>query len=179
MDRVRALVLYESMFGNTRRVAGAIAEGLNGYACVRSIRDVAACDFTAVDLVVIGGPTHEHGLSQFATRMTTERRAETNGVTLDAGASVGVGLRELFRRLRTLDGVAAAAFDTRHQAARDATGSAAEAIARRLRRGGAVLVADPTSFFVDDTDHLHRGELTRAAEFGASLAMGLDLLGLD
>lgn len=170
------MVLYESMFGNTRRVASAIGEGLNGYASVRSLREVCANDFTAVDLVVIGGPTHEHGLSQFATRMTAECRAETTGLTLDAGASVAIGLRELFRRLRTLDGVAAAAFDTRRHAPVDVTGSAAIAIARRLRRTGAVLVAEPTSFFLDDADRLRRGELKRATEFGTSLAAGLELL---
>jgi len=173
---MRALVLYESMFGNTASVARAVAAGLGDSASIRGMREVRGRDFDAVDLVVIGGPTHERGMTQFATRRRAEQLTQTNGHRLDPQASIAIGLRDLFRRLRTLDGVAGAAFDTRHRAPLDSTGSAAVAITRRLRRNDAIVVAEPMSFFVDDRDRLLRGEVQRATEFGESLAAGMQAL---
>ena len=63
-----ATILYESMFGNTRQVAEAIAEGLRTFAAVTVLPVREAPESIDGDLLVIGGPTHVHGLSRPATR---------------------------------------------------------------------------------------------------------------
>lgn len=57
---MKTLVVYFSKFGNTKRVAQAIAEAMKqaGDARVISIEQLAASDFEGVDLVVMGSPTH-------------------------------------------------------------------------------------------------------------------------
>src|SRR5438270_13966358 len=61
---VHVLVVYESMFGATRQVAEAIGEGAARTATVQVRRvDLAQPDeFAAADVLVIGAPTHGHGL---------------------------------------------------------------------------------------------------------------------
>jgi flavodoxin len=57
----RAVVVYGSRFGNTRRLAEALARGLRRHPSLavdcRSIDEVAAKDLAAYDLLAIGGPT--------------------------------------------------------------------------------------------------------------------------
>ncbi|UVJ41273.1 flavodoxin domain-containing protein [Arthrobacter sp. CJ23] len=62
---MHAVVVYESMYGNTRQVAEAIAQGLgaSGTAKAVSVAEVAEDDVAQCDLLVVGGPTHVHGTS--------------------------------------------------------------------------------------------------------------------
>jgi flavodoxin len=57
---MRTLIVYFSRFGNTRRLAEAMAETLKQAGDTRtiSIDRLAASDFEGVDLVVMGTPTH-------------------------------------------------------------------------------------------------------------------------
>src|SRR4051812_46798996 len=69
---VRAVVLYESLFGNTRLIAEAVADGL------RAARPDAAVECRGVDetgnlpehldLLVLGAPTHFWGLTRTLSR---------------------------------------------------------------------------------------------------------------
>jgi hypothetical protein len=80
-------------------------------------------------------------------------------------------LRDLLSQLPEATGRRAAAFDTRIGKPKVVTGSAAKGIAKRLRRHGYELVAEPESFVVDDTHGpLHAGELERARQWGRDLA---------
>ena len=62
---MRTLVVYESMFGNTRAIAEAVAAGLTEAAEVVlvPVREVTPAHVHSADLIVVGGPTHAHGLS--------------------------------------------------------------------------------------------------------------------
>jgi len=76
---MRAMVLYESMFGNTASVACAIAAGLRGEYEV-DVRPVnggppAPPDSVEADLLVIGAPTHAHGLPSGMSRKALEGAA--------------------------------------------------------------------------------------------------------
>jgi flavodoxin len=57
---MKTLIVYFSKFGNTRRVAEAIAEPLKeaGEVCVVNLGQLAASDFEGADLVIVGSPTH-------------------------------------------------------------------------------------------------------------------------
>jgi len=169
---MRALVVYESMYGNTRSVAEAIADGLGEEATVRVVRvaDTDAALGPDTDLLVIGGPTHAHGMSRPATRRAAVTDAAKAGrnLTVEPDAA-GDGVRELLDRRPALGG-AAAAFDTRLQGPAWFTGRGSKGIARGLRRLGCSLVARPESFLVTKQNRLVDGELERARQWGVALA---------
>ena len=170
---MRAVVVYESMYGNTRSVANHIAEGLQSryIVDVLPVTDATSERLTGCDLVVCGGPTHVHGMSTERSRAAAVDAAEkpSNGLSLDPDAG-GPGLRDWFDDILDGDGAAAAAFDTRVDAPAPLTGRAARAIARRLRDHGFRLVVGPESFLVDKHTHLLAGEEQRATAWGAALA---------
>ncbi|MEU9048203.1 MULTISPECIES: flavodoxin domain-containing protein [unclassified Kitasatospora] len=65
---MKAVIVYESMYGNTHGIAEAIAEGVHEVqpdatvACIPVAEAVADVTRSA-DLLVVGGPTHMHGMS--------------------------------------------------------------------------------------------------------------------
>ena len=74
---MRAVVAYESMFGNTRQIADAIGTGLVD-GCVVSVIPVAQAgpdQIKDADLVVVGGPTHVHGMTRASTRHSAAKMA--------------------------------------------------------------------------------------------------------
>jgi hypothetical protein len=188
---VRLLVVYESVMGNTRAVAEAIADGMRDADGSATVRCVPVHRITAelpdADLAVFGGPTHFLGLPAERTRRIWVRGALRRGrddghvVQLEPGA-VGPGLREWFGELPAVidphdcligarDVVAgrrAAVFDTRLD--RPLAGGAARQIAQRLRQRGYQLVARPEGFLVESlAGPLRPGEQERARAWGAAL----------
>lgn len=164
---MRALVVYESMFGNTKMIAEAIASGIARHFEVATIDVGSAPTIVAGDvgLLVVGGPTHAFGLSRSSTRQSASDQAGTT-VT-----PVTTGLRNWLEALdhpqRT---VVAAAFDTRVKR-RGVPGSAARAAERRIRRLGYVIAADAESFWVTGTPGpLVDGERARAEQWGSDIA---------
>ena len=88
---MRALVVFESMFGDTKAVADAVACGLAGEMRVRilEVGEAPVMVDETVDVLVVGGPTHAFGLSRPATRDYVTRQAAAAGVLSDQ-----FGLRE-------------------------------------------------------------------------------------
>jgi hypothetical protein len=165
---MNAIVVYESMYGNTRDIANEIAAGLGG-ARVQSPRDAAA-NAAAPDLLVVGGPTQIHGLATQRSRAAAVNAAQAQ---FDKSATEEPGLRDWLESLEHSTGVLAAAFDTRLHGRRLLTGSAARGIARRLRRHGYEVI-DVASFVVNGGEGpLAAGELERARAWGEKLAAQL------
>ena len=163
---MQALVVYESMYGNTEAVARAIADGLRSGSEVR-LEEVGTASTTLVgiDLLVVGGPTHAFSMSRPSTR------ADAADKTDDPVISTGIGLREWIETLAPTAGVAVATFDTRVRRPR-VPGSAARAARKRLRDHGFRSVDPPTTFWVDGGEGpLHDGEEERARLWGADLAV--------
>jgi hypothetical protein len=162
---MRSLVVYESWFGNTRLVAEEIAAGLarEGEVDVVSV-DEPLAPLEGVDLLVVGAPTHVHGLSG--------RRSREAAVDQGGHGEPGIGVRGWIDSLPSgAGGPRAAVFDTRAHKPVLLVGSAARGIARRLRQRGYQLAAEPQSFFVEGTPGpLEEGELERASEWGRTLA---------
>lgn len=171
---MRSVVIFESMYGNTHAVADEIGQGLLDVGTVQLgiIEDVPPADIIGADLLVVGGPTHMHGLATPSSRQAATAAAEKDpDLNLDDDAS-GPGLREWLKNLPAGQGGTSAAFDTRLDKPALFTGSAAKAIAKRLRRKGFEPLADPESFLVaDSAGPLLDGELTRARHWGERLAM--------
>ena len=168
---MRALVVYESMYGNTRVVASNIADGLRATHEVTLVPVGEATPelLAGADLLVAGGPTHMHGISTAMTRKMAAQAAakEGSGLALDPGAS-GAGIRDW---LKGISGghVLAAAFDTRLADVPAFTGRASRPIGKQLRRHGCRLIAAPKSFLVSRQNTLTYGEAERARRWGAAL----------
>ena len=166
---MKALVVYESMFGNTAHIARAIGSGLVERGVVVTIARVDAVDADEVagaDLLIVGGPTHAHGLSNASTR---ESARQDEHETYEG--PVGPGLREWMDTLPAGAARAAAAFDTRIGGApRWLTGSAAKHVDERLEKCGYRLVVEPESFLVTRHNELVDDEIERATTWGSSVA---------
>ena len=169
---MRTVIVYESMYGNTRVIADAIGRGLgpDNQTMVVPVAQAHPELLDGADLVVVGGPTHLHGLSRAATRRGAAQEASKpgSGLTMDPGAK-GPGLRDWFATLGRVD-AAAAAFDTRLDAPAMFTGRASKVIARLLRRHGCTIAAEPESFLVTNHNQLRAGEEDHACAWGSQLA---------
>jgi hypothetical protein len=172
---MRAVVVYESMYGNTHLVADAIGAGLGTVfdVSVVPVAQASPAVLAGADLVVVGGPTHAHGMSRPSTRKAAVEAASkpVGGLTVEPDA-LGPGLRDWFGSLGRYR-VKAAAFDTRVHAPAALTGRASKGVARLLREHGFEMAAEPESFLVTKQDRLEPQETARAREWGTRLAAGI------
>jgi len=155
------------MFGNTRRVAEAIAAGLRevGEVDVLRVNDATESTFDTADLIVVGGPTHVHGMSGPLTRIEAVRQAGVpdSGLALDPQPTE-LGVREWLESAGELP-VLFAAFDTRADAFKWLTGSAAHQISKQLKHRDRTEVIEPGSFVTPDND-IDDDEIERARAWG-------------
>jgi len=177
---MRALVVYESMYGNTHVVASNVADGLRATHEVTLVPVAGATAdlVAAADLLVVGGPTHMHGLPSAGSRRVAAQAAAKpgSGLSLDLAAS-GPGVYDLLKRLGDRPALAAA-YDTRINGVPAFTGRASRIIGRLLKRHGYGLIAAPESFLVGPQSTLLDGATARARRWGAELgviASSLDL----
>ncbi|MFE1644284.1 flavodoxin family protein [Microbacterium sp. P01] len=170
---MRALVVYESMFGNTRAAAESIALALEQSAIDVSITTASTAPDTTdcFDLLLVGAPTHAHGLPRVTSRFEADRWAAdpAKNLTLEQSAILP-GVREWLETVRISDRThLLGAFSTRADILRALSGDAAVAIKRRLTSHSTGPV-EMECFLVDKTNHLIGGELARARAWGISLA---------
>jgi Flavodoxin domain len=169
---MKALVVYESMYGNTRHVAEAIAEGLR--TSIRTdvvlARDSIVADLDGAELIVAGGPTHAWGMSSRRTRDAATLDAVKHPDHLLENASVATGVREWLRRMKGRGACQAVAFDTRVDKSKLLTGSAARVIQRGLRTAGFSVFDHSKSFRVTaSAGPLVSGEIDRARQWGEAM----------
>ena len=148
---MKALVVYDSQYGNTEQIARAIARGIGGEKEVRVVKAAAAVAADAgpgIDLLVVGSPTQ-------GGRPTVPTMQFLDGIP--AGG---------------LKNVRVAAFDTRATSwITKLFGYAAAKIARNLEDRGGTQAAPPEAYFVKGTKGpLADGELDRATAWGKKLA---------
>jgi hypothetical protein len=176
---MKVVVIYESMYGNTHAVAEAIGMALRADAdvTVLALERATAESVEQADMLVVGGPTHVHGMSRPSTLKAAVDAVEKDPtLELDPDAP-GPGIRDWLAALPELS-CAAAAFDTRIDAPASLTGRASRGIARQLRKHGCTVVTDPESFLVTKHNELEPGEADRAAEWARSLVAELRRRGL-
>jgi flavodoxin len=152
---MQTLIIYYSNTANTEKIAEAIGRGVGPVSEVRvtstsEAARVAGSLATPPDLLLVGGPTHNHGPS--------------------------AGLRAFIDTLpATLRGVPAGSFDTRYRGPAILTGSAAAGAAKAIAKAGAEIVAPPESFFIVrrgamPLQTLEPGEIERAEAWGRAIA---------
>jgi len=166
---MRSLVVYESMYGNTRQIAEAIAAGLGeaGQASAIHVAEVNPAALAELGLLVLGGPTHAWGMTRPGTRKAAVAQADKAHLTVE-GKADAPGIRELLAGLPRLE-CPGAAFDTRLDAPVMFTGQASRSIAHHLRKHG-VQVLDHRSFLVTRANKLRDdSELAKARAWGVEL----------
>lgn len=156
---MKAMVIYDSGFGNTEKIARAIGKALEEKLEVQTLRvtEIPPQPITGVCLLIVGSPTQRFrptpGTSSFLENLP-------NG---------------------SLRGVKVAAFDTRFTESEIAKvkilkffvgifGYAAKPIADQLKRKGGELVVPPEGFYVGDTEGpILEGEMERAADWAGQI----------
>lgn len=172
---MRVVVIYESMFGNTHEIADHIGSGLSelGEVSVLPVGEASRELIDGASLVVVGGPTHVHGMARSSSQHAAVEQADADpDLQLDPDAE-GELLREWFDDLGTVQGIPAAAFDTRVDVSAVMSGRASKGIDKRLAKHGFRRLVAPESFLVDKHNHLLDGEASRAAEWARALATAL------
>lgn len=149
---MKHLVVYDTSYGNTARIAAAVAQGLGGDAAAIEVETLHAEHLADVELLVVGSPTQSGKPTP----------------------SLQQWIESLPRR-----SIRAAAFDTRlggtdtgwlKRLALDLVGYAAPRIAHGLAARGCILIDEPMGFIVSAGDGpLQDGELARATAWGATM----------
>ena len=157
---MRTMVVYDSMYGNTKHIAEAIGKalGLEEDVGILQVGQVKPEQLAGLTLLIVGSPT---------------QRFSPTGATTSLLKSIPAN---------GLEGVKVAAFDTRITEAEigkvrilaffvSMFGYAAKPIADRLQRKGGELAAPPEGFYVGGTEGpLLEGELERAADWAREIA---------
>ena len=150
---MNALVIYDSLYGNTERIAQAIAGALREYGQVRAVQAVRVdpahpVELQGVDLLILGSPTQ-------GFRPTPAMQSFLGNVSS-----------------QSLSGLAVACFDTRFRGSLWKR-SAAPRMATQLSAMGIEPLVPPESFFVkfgkEGKGPLLAGELERAATWALML----------
>jgi flavodoxin len=145
---MKALMIYDSQYGNTESIVQAIAKGLTGDVKVVHTSDVNPSELKIYDLLILGSPTH--------------------------GGFPTESIYGLLKALPALEGVSVAAFDTRTKTT--IFGYAAPKIARSLQKNGGTLLAPPEGFTVLSMHGpLKDGELERAKQWAQHLPLAKEV----
>ena len=147
---MKALIVYDSTYGNTEKIAKAIGAALTGDVKVLRAGEVNPAELNAFDLLVIGSPTY--------------------------GGRPMPSVAELLNKIpeSAIKGKNIAAFDTRIPTKlAKIFGYAADRIAKNLKEKGGNLVVPGEGFFVNGKEGpLKEGELERAASWAKELSKG-------
>jgi hypothetical protein len=164
---MEAIVVYESVWGNTAAVARAIAEGIGAGTSAYATDEVPGEKLARADLIVAGSPVFAFSLPSEGTR---ERilKSETDGPPPDLSHP---SLRAWLDALPPGRGFAAA-FETRiWWSPRGATGT----IEKKLARVGYPRLLEPKRFVVTEKyGPLREGELQSARAWGSAVRAAMD-----
>jgi flavodoxin len=139
---MKAIVIYDSNFGNTKIIAETIAQELGGSA--HTVHDFKPGDLSWVDVLIVGSPIN-------AWRPTAKITDFLNAL----GET-------------SLSNIKAAAFDTRIKIL--ISGNAAKRISKKLQEKGATIITEPKGFYVKDKEGpLEEGEVESAKEWARTI----------
>jgi len=164
---MRAIVVFESHWGNTAAIARAVAEGIGPDAQALTTSEATPEIVAAADLVVAGAPVFAFGLPSEKMLAGTAKDPKAPRPADVSHPTLRTWLEGLPQGDPAAADVQAASFETRlWWSPRGATG----AIDERLRKAGFRTVARGEKFVVDGTyGPLREGELERARAWGQGL----------
>jgi hypothetical protein len=170
---VKAVIVYQSLWGSTAAIAKAIGEGLGKGAVVLTTSEATPDRLKGADLIVAGAPIHAFGLPSDDTLKSAQRKPlGPSAVAPNVSHKL---MRDWLKALPAGTGVSVAAFDTRVGGPLGHGG--ASKIMKALKRAGYTPITDARGFRVamrpaDPTIHgvLLEGEVERARQWGEELA---------
>jgi flavodoxin I len=148
---MKVLIIYDSMFGNTARVAQAMATALSNQTAVsvRSVDDVKPEDLARLDLLIVGSPTQGFRPTPAIKKLLNSIPAQALKDVKVAAFDTRISIEDVGSRFLTL--------------MVNLFGYAAKPIADRLQKKAGKLVAPPEGFIVQGKEGpLKEGELERA-----------------
>ena len=145
---MKSLVIYDSYFGNTEKVAKTVAAELE--TIPKHVSEFKNSELEVIDLLIVGSPTRAF--------------------------SPSVNIKNFLNELPSIDGIKVGAFDTRMDVKDDIPGIlkffvkifgyAADPILKKLEKRGGERVLEPVGFYVKDTEGpLKDSEIERAKEW--------------
>ncbi len=165
---MRAIVVYESHWGNTAAVARAIAEGIGPETRVMSTAEATAAAIGDADLIVVGSPLLGFRLPNEGMLQSLARGADQDPVPPDLSHP---SMRTWLERLPK-GSAAVAAFETRIWWS---PGSAAKAILKEMEQAGYRPIAKPQKYIVKGKyGPLRDGELEKAKAWGEELTRSVE-----
>jgi flavodoxin I len=156
---MKAMVVYDSAYGNTEKIAQAIGQALGSPEDVEIVRvgDVKPEQLTGTALLVVGSPTQRF-------RPTGATTSFLKGIPQNGLQGVKVAAFDTRLPVSEIERVRVLAFFVK------IFGYAAKPIADRLEGKGGELVIPPEGFFVEGTEGpLQEGELERAADWAKQI----------
>ncbi len=145
---MKALVIYDSNFGNTKRIAESIAGKLGIDTKVLQVSDFSKKELEGTKLLVVGSPVNAWRPTKKVLKFLTSLRKGQ------------------------LKGLKAASFDTKMKSF--LSGDASRKISRKLKKAGAEIVAEPQAFIVEGSkEPLSDGEIEKAAKWAAIIKKAL------
>ena len=144
---MKALIVYDSVYGNTERIARAMAEVIAPSGEGKALRagEANLSELESLDLLIVGSPTH--------------------------GGRPTAAVQDFLNKVPKLQDINVAAYDTRITTKFvKVFGYAAGRIANNLKKKGGILIASPQGFFVTGGQGpLKEGELERAAAWAKGI----------
>jgi flavodoxin len=145
---MKILVIYDSLHGNTERIALAMGNALTGEVRVSRVGHVSTAELSGFDLLIVGSPTH--------------------------GCRPSPPMKEFLDEVQAagLEGVKVAAFDTRTAGRLSGIfgGFAGARIAKSLSKKGGAPIGSPEGFLVEGIKGpLLEGELERASAWARNI----------
>jgi flavodoxin I len=160
---MKAMIVYDSAFGNTEKIAQAIGQALGSPEDVEVVHvgNVKPEQLAGLTLLIVGSPTQK--FSPTSATSSFLKRIPTNGLK-----SIKVAAFDTRFTVSEIDKVRILAFFVK------IFGYAAEPIAARLEKKGGELAVPPEGFYVGATEGpLLEGELERAAEWARQISAKL------
>ena len=145
--QMKILIVYDSVHGNTEKIAKAVGDAITGEVKVLRVGEVHSSELKTFDLLIVGSPTQ--------------------------GGRPTLAIQDFLNRIPepVIRGINVAAFDTRLSTRLVGIfGYAAVRIVDSLKRKGRILIAPPEGFFVRGREGpLKEGELERAARWAKEI----------
>jgi flavodoxin len=141
---MKTLVIYDTNYGNTKKIAKAVVSKLGKDTKTVSIVDLKKKDLKGIDMLVAGCPVIAFSPTEKMSRFLASLKDNE------------------------LKGIKAASFDTRMKLFFFT--DAAKKISKELARAGAMIIAKPQDFYVKKAEGpLRDGEMEKAAVWAADI----------
>jgi flavodoxin len=157
---MKTIVIFDSVYGNTKAIAEAIGKGITGDVKVLNVKDAVISELENVDLLIVGSPTH-------AGRPSKATKAFLNSLQGNALRNIHIAAFDT--------GVSSEGQGYFVRAIINFFAYAAKPILSSLKKKGGIIVSEPEGFIVEGKEGpLKEGELNRATLWAREISQRLN-----